>query len=105
VSYKIFHPNEDYVEQAAEAVLEDGVIGVEGTKSTAEPFAYAIIECAKNQYGIDSNIDYMNCEKHGYLYFVVDFDRHPMRNREHTYKSIDLNGVEMNAAGQISNLC
>jgi len=98
--YKIFNSLYKDVDvklatQAAQAVKDDGIIGIEGTTSFATPLINAVLKIAKDDFDIQCICDFSNknLENHGYLYFIFseDFSRDNGKS-EKIYKQIDRDG-------------
>lgn len=65
----------EQIEDAVDAILEDGIVGVEGTKT----IAVKLIRLIKAELEFHDEIvpieSYKNVPNHGYLYYVYDSNK------------------------------
>ncbi len=78
---KIYGTN-DNVYDAVDAVVEYGVVAVEGTKIPAVDYANSILKCLSPYSDVKPTVGYQNVIKNGYLYYAHDLDRFPIGSPE-----------------------
>ncbi|WP_152512845.1 hypothetical protein [Desulfovibrio sp. X2] len=77
---KIFESTQN-IQDAVDSVLKHGFAAIDGTKSTAVPYAERVVN-ALVPHNISASIGYQNTLKNGYLYYVVDLERYPCGDEE-----------------------
>ena len=78
---KIYYPS-DAVHDAANELLESGVVALEGTKTPACQFADKIVEWLSDHPEVSPEIGYQNVHHAGYLYCLVDTNRFDLTSAE-----------------------
>lgn len=86
--------NGHYSLEMAELVSQVGIIGVEGTKSIAEPFIHEVLEILRGKESGEFIPEYDNVPNHGYLYFIVDNERFNSSDRKEGFLEIDRSGTQ-----------
>lgn len=65
---------------AAQAVIDNGLIVLSGTKTPAIRYANKVIECVQQTTDMQLFVGYKNVPYNGYFYFLYDADRFSPRN-------------------------
>ena len=78
---KTDHPS-DAVRDAANELLESGVVALEGTKTPACQFADKIVEWLSDHPEVSPVTGYQEVHHAGYLYYLVDTNRFGIASAE-----------------------
>ncbi len=72
---KILKLNEN-IYNGVDAIVKDGIVLLEGTKTHALNQAYKIKEYLKPYKNINPVVAYQNVESYGYFYYIIDLEKY-----------------------------